>query len=168
MSVSYETRVVLGILVKREEFFVTKGTKRVCRKGHEHPAGVYDGAEFCPKDGSKYEPVNVEEPTPGFAEYCAKQNEKPEALFRRLFNADGIGLHAINASQSNEDDDDEVPMALGCLIMTVNEHTGQKPCGLYLNKARDMAEEIAATHREIGISYTTREVKIYACLYVSI
>lgn len=169
MGTSYYPRLVIGASLSPDDLRTVIPGAVVCPKGHPP-----QGGPFCSKCGAKLEPQLVSSFKPAFMEFVKKQFgiKAPEELFNEWNDSDGstsnLRFHIVDPTLSGED--------WGCTYSNyvLGYRLLEYECSEYRGKGLfsvdlDRLEEIKKTLFEVicALDYTSRDIKLYLCTYVS-
>jgi len=170
MGYDATARYILGIEVRRDQFFTTTvesldylKTVHQCSNGHvfsEPPP------KYCPECGRIVMPKRTTlAPTPEVGKWLNDGTKDPDYIWETLNNRDGVGVHNVECKTTNEETDPSI-LAFGKLLgYSGSNGQGGGQTGLTLSELQDIADEIIAEAAKLGI---TGDVKLYIQLYESI
>lgn len=169
MGLDVHSYTILGIRIKREDLFTYTGMQRKCIGCLQ--IFTDENIKFCPYDGHKISSINVEEPTPKFAQYCKEKDVTPESCWEDLrdksFYKNEVGICRIEQMQTAEERAKH-KYAIGFRIGETDSHrSGYKAecASIPLSSLDELSKSILKEAGKIGLE--DDELEIFTCAYFS-
>jgi len=165
MGLDISGHTILGIQVRRDDFWLPYGEEATCSRCGKK--ATQPSEKFCSVDGQAMCVRAIEKPTESFAKYAASINEEPNKLWERMQEAKFCSIWRCDAMQDGGSQ--EYPLALGFRLGKTDSHRSGKMGGMELadfERCKEIAEQIKDMATKLGLPGDSL-VQIFTCVYLS-